>query len=323
MSVAPTAPIERVPLVGRESLFIRLIRRPAGAFGLGVVVVLVCFALFAPLIAPYPAEKQDIDNRLQGPSREHVLGTDDLGRDLFSRVVYGTRVELGVALPAVFAALTIGLLVGLVAGYLGGWVDNALLVVMDTIQSFPAVVLALTLLALLGPSLRNVVIVIAVTYAPSYGRVSRALVLANKQNLYVEAERSLGASPIRIVGVHLVPNILAPLFILLAMDVPSAIATEAGLSFLGVGVQPPTPSWGVILNDGFEYVRQSAWGIISAGGALMIATLGFTLLGETLRDLIDPRLSGAAEAMRARGRRWRLLDRRASGANAAEPSRPA
>jgi peptide/nickel transport system permease protein len=322
MSVAPTAPVPRVRLLGRDSLLVRIVRRPVGAFALGVVLLLVCFALFAPLIAPYPAAKQDIPNRLEGPSQAHVLGTDALGRDLFSRVVHGARVELKVALPAVFAALAIGLLLGVVAGYLGGWVDNALVVVMDTIQSFPAVILALTLLALLGPSLRNIVLVIAVTYAPSYGRVTRALVLATKQNLYVEAERSLGAGPVRIVGVHLLPNILAPLFILLAMDVPSAIATEAGLSFLGVGVQPPTPSWGVILNDGFENVRQSAWGIISAGGALMIATLGFTLLGETLRDLIDPRLAGAAEAVRARGARWRRLGRGAGGPTA-EPAGPA
>jgi len=319
MSVAPTAPVPRVRLVGRDSLLRRIVRRPAGAFALGIVVLLVCFALFASLIAPYPAAKQDIPNRLEGPSQAHILGTDVLGRDLFSRVVHGARVELKVALPAVFAALAIGLLLGVVAGYLGGWVDNALVVVMDTIQSFPAVILALTLLALLGPSLRNVVIVIAVTYAPSYGRVTRALVLATKQNLYVEAERSLGAGPVRIVGVHLLPNILAPLFILLAMDVPSAIATEAGLSFLGVGVQPPTPSWGVILNEGFENVRQSAWGIISAGGALMVATLGFTLLGETLRDLIDPRLAGA---VRARGARWRRLGRGAGGPTA-EPAGPA
>jgi peptide/nickel transport system permease protein len=320
MSVAPTAPAASVRLFGRDSLLFRIVRRPAGAFGLAVVVVLVCFALFAPILAPYPAAKQDIPNLLEGPSQAHVLGTDDLGRDLFSRVVHGARVELSVALPAVFAALTIGLLFGVVAGYLGGWADNALLVVMDTIQSFPAVILALTLLALLGPSLRNVIIVIAVTYAPGYGRVTRALVLATKQNVYIDAERSLGAGPVRIVGVHLLPNILAPLFILLAMDVPSAIATEAGLSFLGVGVQPPTPSWGLILNDGFENVRQSSWGIISAGGALMFATLGFTLLGETLRDLIDPRLSGVTEALRARGGRWRRLGRGPGGATAAEPS---
>jgi len=309
---APTAPapVRRVRLLGRDSLLTRLVRRPAGAFGLLVVTMLVVFAIFAPFIAPYPADKQDIPNRLEGPSRAHVLGTDDLGRDLFSRVIHGTRVELKVAIPAVLGALLVGLVLGVLAGYLGGRIDNGLVILMDTIQSFPAVILALTLLALLGPSLRNVVIVIAVTYAPSYGRVSRALVLQTKQNPYIEAERSLGASAPRIVGVHMLPNILAPLFILLAMDIPSAIATEAGLSFLGVGVQPPTPSWGLILNDGFSYVRQSPWGIISAGGALMIATLGFTLLGETLRDLVDPRLAGAAEAVRARRRRARLVTRR-------------
>jgi peptide/nickel transport system permease protein len=323
VSVAVPSTPPRARVLGRHSLLRRLVRRPAGAFGLAVVAVLVFFAVFAPLVAPYSEGEQNIADRLQGPSGAHVLGTDDLGRDLFSRVVHGTRVEFSVALPAVGGALLAGLLLGVAAGYLGGRMDNAIIVVMDTVQSFPAVILALTLLALLGPSLRNVIIVIAATYAPSYGRVARALVLQTKQQQYVEAERSLGAGPARIVGIHIVPNIIAPLFILLAMDIPSAIATESGLSFLGVGVQPPTPSWGIILNDGFEEVRRSPWGIISAGGALMVATLGFTLLGETLRDLVDPRLSGAAEAMRARRRlaRSRLpLRAREVAAESARPS---
>ena len=168
---------------------------------------------------------------------------------------------------------------------------------MDTVQAFPAVILALALLAVLGPSLRNVIIVIGVSFAPGYARVARALVLSSKQDHYVEAERALGAGTRRIVGVHILPNIVAPLFILLAMDMPGAITVEAGLSFLGVGVQPPTPSWGVILADGFDRVRDTPWPVIGAGGFLMITTLGFTMLGETLRDVVDPRLSGV--------RRWR------------------
>ena len=161
---------------------------------------------------------------------------------------------------------------------------------MDAIQSFPSVVLALTVLAVLGPSLGNVLVVIAITFSPQYGRVARASVLAVKQNPFIEGARALGATSPRVVTVHVLPNIVAPLFILLAMNIPSAIAVEAGLSFLGVGVQPPTPSWGVILAEGFERARDAPWPIISTGLALILTTLGFTLLGETLRDVIDPRM---------------------------------
>ncbi len=195
------------------------------------------------------------------------------------------------------AALVFGLVLGVVAGYRGGMLDNVLIVVMDSLQAFPTVILALVLLALLGSSLQNVIIVITVSFIPNYARVSRALVLALKNNQFVEAERSLGASPLRLVSFHVVPNILAPLFILLAMDIPSAITVEAGLSFLGLGVQPPTASWGVMLSDGFVRVEDSPWGVIAPGLALMLTTLAFTLLGETLRDVFDPRLSGV--------RRWR------------------
>jgi len=274
-------------------------RRPKGLAGLAIVCGLILLALFPSLFAPYSSDAQNIVDRLQGPSRAHLLGTDELGRDLLSRVIFGTRIALGVAIPAVTAALLAGLVLGVVAGYAGGVIDSVMIVIMDSLQAFPAVILALALLSLLGPSLRNVIIVIAVAFTPNYARVSRAMVLAAKENQWVEAERSLGANVGRIVTIHIFPNILAPLVILMAMDIPSAIATEAGLSFLGLGVQPPTPSWGVILSEGFENVVLSPWGIISASAALMIATLGFTMLGETLRDVADPKL--------ARTRRWQRL----------------
>jgi peptide/nickel transport system permease protein len=301
MAVPVPAPrARRARLVGHGSILARLAGRPTGLAGLVVVIVLGLAAAAAPLVAPYDHAAQDIANRLQGPSQSHVLGTDHLGRDLLSRIIFGARVELGVAVPAVTAALLLGLLLGVTAGYLGGRIDNALIVVMDSIQAFPPVILALTVLALLGPSLRNVLLVIAITFSPQYARVARASVLALKQNPFVEAERALGASSPRIVGVHVLPNIMAPLFILLAMNIPSAIAVEAGLSFLGVGVQPPTPSWGVILAEGFERVRDAPWPIISTGGALIVTTLGFTMLGETLRDVVDPRLRAARAGMRPR-----------------------
>ena len=281
----------------RLGLARELMRRPAGVFGLVIVLILIVLLLFAEQLSPYSDAHQDIKNRLQGPSAAHVLGTDHLGRDLLSRVIFGTRVALGTAFPAILAALSFGLLLGLVAGYTGGsLVDNALLVITDTIQAFPAVVLALALLALLGPSQGNVILVIAVAFAPGYARIVRAQVLSVKENPFIEVERSLGASDLRILLVHILPNILAPLVILLAMDLPSAITTEAGLSFLGLGVRPPTPSWGVILADGFAKIRTSPWPVVWPGVMLMATTLGFTLFGETLRDILDPKLAGARRA---------------------------
>jgi peptide/nickel transport system permease protein len=273
--------------------------QPAGAFGLGVVVILFVLAIFPTQIAPYAANHQDIVRRLQGPSSAHLLGTDELGRDTLSRLIFGTRIALEVAVPAIAAALLGGLILGLAAGYVGGWVDNVLIVIMDTLQSFPAVILALALISVLGPSIRNIIIVIAVAFIPNYARVSRALVLSAKQNQWVEAERSLGARASRIILVHILPNIAPSLFVLMAMDIPSAITTEAGLSFLGLGVQPPTPSWGVVLSDGFSNISQSGWGVIAASVMLMIATVSFTMLGETLRDIVDPRLARMRRVQRA------------------------
>jgi peptide/nickel transport system permease protein len=302
--MAVVAPVEqpRVTAFGRVAggltVLREVARRPAGRFGLLVIGGLLFLAIFAPWVAPYDPAEQDIPNRLQGPSWDHLLGTDQLGRDLLSRLIFGVRVALSVALPGVAAALVIGLVLGLLAGYVGGRTDNSMIIMMDTLQAFPAVILALTLLALLGASRSSVVIVIAVAFAPNYARVTRALVLTTKHNPFVEAARSLGAGNLRIVGIHILPNVIAPLFILLAMDLPAAITIEAGLSFLGLGVPPPTPSWGVILQDGFDRVRDDAWPIIWAGLTLMVVTLGCTLLGETLRDVLDPRLAGARRLRR-------------------------
>jgi peptide/nickel transport system permease protein len=248
--------------------------------------------IFASVLAPYDYDAQDIPSMLQGPSREHLLGTDHLGRDLLSRIIYGSRIALGTAVPAVSIALAGGMILGLISGYTGGIVDDIIVVILDSLKAFPAVILALAILALLGSSLVNEILVIGLAWIPGYARVTRAQVLSAKQNMYVEGERSLGASNSRIVLIHIVPNIIAPLLILAAMDLPVVITFEAGLSFLGLGVRPPTPSWGAILSDGFNFIRQSPWSITWAGLTLIITTLGFTLFGETLRDVLDPRLSG-------------------------------
>ena len=285
-------------LHGVSATLQQLIHRPAGLIGLIIVVGLIILAVLPGIFAPYEPDAQTISDRLQGPSMDHLLGTDRLGRDTLSRLIYGVGIALIVALPAVLSALVIGLLLGIVAAWRGGLIDAVLVIVMDVLQAFPAVILALALLALLGPSLRNVIIVISIAFIPNYARVSRALVFSAKANQWVEAERALGASTLRIVFTHILPNIMPPLFILMAMDIPSAIVIEAGLSFLGLGVQPPTPSWGVILSDGFQSIMQSPWAVVFASIILMITTLGFTMLGETLRDIVDPRLSGLTR------RRW-------------------
>jgi peptide/nickel transport system permease protein len=286
-------PLPRVVKAFRgDSLLVRVARTQSGALGLLVMLGLLVCLVFAPWVAPYNPSQQDISRLLQGPSWRHLLGTDELGRDLLSRLIFGVRIELRVAVPATVGALGFGLLLGLPAGYFGGRVDNALIVIMDTIRTFPGIVLALAILALLGPSLQNVAIVLAIAFTPGYARVVRALVLTVKQNPYVEAERGLGAGTGRIVLAHIVPNILPPLLTLVAMNLPSAIGAEAGLSFLGLGAQPPTPSWGVILSTGFNYVRLDQWPIVWAGLTLVATTLGFTFLGEALRDQLDPRLAG-------------------------------
>ncbi len=293
-SGAPTlkAPVAGGALTRLGRLIREVARRPAGLFGLIVICLLFVVVVAAPVVAPYSPYKQDIVHRLQGPSPQHLFGTDELGRDLLSRVIFGARIALSVAIPAVLIAMAVGTVTGLISGYVGKSVDQVSIVGMDAIQAFPAVILALALLAVLGPSLRNVVIVIGVALAPGYARVVRAMTRAAKQNQYVEAELSLGAGTVRIAVHHLLPNIAAPLFILIAMDIPSAIAIEAGLAFLGLGVPPPSPSWGALLSDGFRYVLISPWAIIAASAALMLTTLGFAMLGETLRDVLDPKLSG-------------------------------
>lgn len=278
--------LDRIPILGD------VLRSPLGALGFLIVLGFLLVVIFADVLAPYPYTAQDIPARLTGPSAEYPLGTDQLGRDLLSRLIYGSRIALGVALPSVAIALTGGVLLGLVAGYAGGVIDDIVVVLIDSVNAFPAVILALAILALLGPALINEIFVIGLAWIPGYARVTRAQVLSVKENVYIEAERSLGARSSRIILVHILPNVLAPLLILAAMDLPVVITFEAGLSFLGLGVRPPTPSWGSILSDGFNYIRQSPWPITWAGLTLIITTLGFTLFGETLRDVLDPRLSG-------------------------------
>ena len=282
--------LDRVPVLGQ------VLEQPLGALGFVIVMAFLLLVLFGPLLAPYDYAEQNLARILEGPSKDYLLGTDHLGRDLLSRIMYGARIALITAVPAVMISVIGGVILGLLSGYLGGRVDDGIVIILDSIQAFPSVILALAILALLGPSLVNEILVIGIAWIPAYARITRAQAMSAKNQMYVEAERSLGATNGRILASHVLPNILAPLLILAAMDLPVVITFEAGLSFLGLGVRPPTPSWGVILSDGFKFVRNSPWPILWAGLALAITTLGFTVFAEALRDVLDPKLSGTRKA---------------------------
>lgn len=268
----------------------RICREPMGLLGLVLVVLISLSALLASVIAPHDPIALNIVDRLQGPSANYILGTDQLGRDLFSRVLYGGQVALKVALISIALALSIGVLLGMLAGFGPSWLDNLIMLFFDTIRSFPTVMFALATVALVGPSLSTVIVVIVITSIPNYGRVIRTQTLTIKNNEFIQAERVMGASLGRILWVHVLPNVMGPLMILASMDIPTVVALEAGLSFLGMGVKPPTPSWGSILNDGYTLIRNTPWPIIAGSLPLVLITLGFTFLGESLRDLIDPKL---------------------------------
>ena len=268
----------------------RISSDPLGLLGLCLVTLMVVSALGASIFAPYDPIQLNIMDRLQGPSANHLLGTDQLGRDLFSRVLFGGQVALKVAFLTIGLALIVGIVLGLIAGYGPAWLDNSIMLLFDTIRSVPTIMLALAAVAVVGPSITTVIFVIAVSSIPNYGRIVRTQTLTIKSKDFVNAERLMGASLLRILSIHLLPNILGPLLILASMDIPTIIALEAGLSFLGMGVKPPTPSWGSILNDGFTLIRNTPWPIIAGSIPLVLATLGFTFLGESLRDLLDPKL---------------------------------
>ncbi|WP_170351177.1 ABC transporter permease [Ruegeria atlantica] len=273
-----------------SQIIVGVARDPLGLMGLIIVGIIVFCAIFAAWIVPYDPIAMDIKSRMQGPSAAHLLGTDQLGRDTFSRVIAGGQVALKVALPAVFGAMAIGLTLGMVAGYGPKWLDNLLMLFFDTIRSFPTVMFALAVVALVGPSLQTVVFVVMATSIPTYGRVARTQTLTLRNSEFILAERSMGASMARILGVHMLPNIIGVLAVLAAMDIPTVIALEAGLSFLGLGVKPPTPSWGALLKDGYSLIRQTPWLVVGGGLPIILATLGFTFLGESLRDVVDPKL---------------------------------
>lgn len=274
----------------RDKLIIFL-KNKQGVFGLFLVIAFFASAIFAPFFATHDPYAMDIPNRMSGPTAEHWLGTDQLGRDTYTRVLYGGRVALQVAMIGVSVSLFVGLLLGTLAGYGPRWLDNVLLLLFDAVRSFPTIVLALAAVALIGPSLELVLAIVIVTTIPGYARLARTATLALRNSEFITAERSLGAGMWLILRRHLIPNVIGPLLILAAMDVPVVVTVEAGLSFLGLGVLPPTASWGTILNEGYLVIRDTPWPVIAGGIPLVLTTLGFTFLGEALRDTFDPRLN--------------------------------
>ncbi|TGQ11371.1 ABC transporter permease [Mesorhizobium sp. M00.F.Ca.ET.217.01.1.1] len=273
-----------------RAFFQQLRKNRLGVLGAVLVVFVMASAIFAPFLIMHDPIRIMVGPRLASPSLDFLLGTDQLGRDTFSRVIMGGRVPLLVALASLGSSLAVGLVLGLIAGFGPRWLDNLLLLVFDTIRSFPAIIFALAIIALIGPSLASVIFVIAITSMPIYARVVRTQAQALCSSEYIAAERSMGAGMTRILAVHVLPNVIGPLLILVSMDVPAVIAVEAGLSFLGLGVRPPTPDWGAILNEGYNHINQVPWLVIAGGIPIVIATLGFTFLGEALRDIFDPKL---------------------------------
>jgi peptide/nickel transport system permease protein len=261
-----------------------------GMIGLVLVTLFLASAVFAPWLAPYDPNAIDVPDRLSGPTADHWLGTDQLGRDTFSRILYGGRVALTIAAIAVSVSLVTGLVLGMIAGYGPRWLDNLLLLAFDTVRAFPTIVLALATVAVTGPSLELVLAIVIITSIPQYARVARTATLALRSADFILAERSLGAGTGRVLLHHIMPNVVGPLLILAAMEVPVVVTVEAGLSFLGLGVLPPTASWGTILNEGYLVIRDTPWMVVAGGIPLILTTLGFTFLGEALRDIFDPRM---------------------------------
>jgi peptide/nickel transport system permease protein len=258
--------------------------------GLGIVVFFILLAIFAPLLAPYDFKDQNLAERLQPPSAKHLFGTDDFGRDIFSRVIYGARISLWVGFFSVLGSVIAGSLLGIIAGYYGRWIDGIISRLFDIMLAFPSILLAIGIVAVLGPSLQNALIAIAVINIPNFGRLIRSRVLSIKQEEYVMAARAIGMSDMRILFHHILPNSMAPIIVQGTLAIATAIIEAAALGFLGLGAQPPNPEWGKMLADSKDFLTQAPWTMIFPGLAIMLTVLGFNLMGDGLRDALDPRM---------------------------------
>lgn len=269
----------------------RLVRNPGAVTGLVTLTVMVLAALLAPVITSYDPTALAPRERLQPPSASHLFGTDAFGRDIFTRVVYGGRVSLQVGFIAVAISSLIGVTFGLLAGYFGGATDNVVMRLIDVMMAFPGLLLALAIVAILGPNLVNAMIAVGISASPSYARVTRGSVLQAKELAFVEAARQSGARDWRIILLHVLPNVLGPIVVIATLGIANAIIAGAALSFLGLGAAPPTPEWGLMLSDGRNYLRHAWWITTFPGLAIMVTVLSINLMGDGLRDALDPRMS--------------------------------
>ena len=280
---------------GAEESFLKEILRKlykskTAMFGIIILTILIITAIFAPLLAPYDPLEANILSRLQMPSAEHWLGTDNLGRDILSRIIYGSRISLQVGFISVSIALIFGGLAGILAGYYGGKIDTIIMRLIDVMLAFPSILLAIAIMAILGPKLSNAMIAISIVNLPRFARIVRSSVLTVKNEEYVLAAEAVGANDIRIIFVHILPNCMAPIIVQSTISIASAILEAAGLSFLGLGAQPPTPEWGAMLSEGRSALQLAPWVVAFPGLAIMVTVVGFNLLGDGLRDALDPKM---------------------------------
>jgi len=277
----------------------RILRNTSLVVGAVITITIVLLALLAPYVATHGVEQMDMRNRFAWPSAAHWLGTDNFGRDLWSRLVFGAQVSLSIAVVSVGGAALIGTTVGLIAGYFGGWIDLLLMRITDIFLGFPAIVLSLAIVAVMGPGVVNVALALIVVFWTEYARVVRATTLVLREQNYVQAAKALGAKPMRILFKEILPNALGPIIVLASLGLGTAIIAESALSFLGFGLPPPTPTWGWTLAYGTRFMRDEPWLAIVSGATIMITVLGFNLLGDGLRDILDPRqLSRGGNAKR-------------------------
>ncbi|MFW6273699.1 MAG: nickel transporter permease [Halanaerobium sp.] len=270
--------------------FRRMCKSRTAIIGIIIIILFTLIALFAPHISPYDPMEQNFIKSFRPPSSEHFLGTDEFGRDVFSRIIYGARISLQIGFVAVFISLIVGVLLGLIAGYYGSWIDMIIMRLMDLMLSFPYILLALVIMSILGPGIYNAMVAIGIVYVPQYARIVRSSVLSVKKMEYVMAARALGANDIRIILKHIFLNSMAPIIIQTTLSIGRAIINAAGLSFLGLGAQPPTPEWGAMLSNGQDFLRNAPWIATFPGIAIALLVLGFNLVGDGLRDAFDPRL---------------------------------
>ncbi len=274
----------------RHQIYRKLLRQKSAVIGASILLFFILVAILAPLIATHEPREADVIQRLKGWSSEHYFGTDKVGRDIFSRVVYGSRISIKIGVVAMTFSISIGALLGMIAGYYGGWLDNIIMRLMDMMLALPSILLAMVIVTILGQSLTNAIIAVSIVYIPQYARILRASVLKIREQEYVTAARVVGASDFRILATAVLPNCLAPLIVQATLGMGGAILDAAGLSFLGLGAEVGEPEWGAMLNENRALIRTAPWTVMTPGVAIFLIVLGFNLLGDALRDVLDPQV---------------------------------